>query len=379
MTFRSIIKRTSKLLTMLLVLCMLLSISAIAAFASPMSFTDVDVSHWAFSGISNAVAKGYFSGINNTTFDPEGAMTRAMFVTALARLDSAVINDNTSSAFVDVPVGTWYSGSVVWAAEKSLVNGTSATTFSPDAPITREDMVVMIVRYTDSKNATLQQTKVGSSFSDHNQISSYALSSVDSAVKANLVTGLADGRFAPKSTSTRAQVATMMSRINSVVSSPNLIGAAQAKSIALAHAGLTEADVIFIKAHLDWDDGIQVYDVEFYSGNIEYDYEIDAISGSIREFDRDIEHYIIPSIPTNPPVPSNPPASGLIGEAKAKSIALAHAGISENNVRFIKAKLERDDGVQIYDVEFKQGYMEYSYEIHATTGAILEWDHDYDD
>lgn len=72
-------------------------------------------------------------------------------------------------------------------------------------------------------------------------------------------------------------------------------------------------------------------------------------------------------------------AKKTISRSKAKAIALRDAGVSEKEVRFIKAKLERDDGVRIYDIEFydKNG-MEYEYEIHAVTGKILESDIDYD-
>jgi Predicted membrane protein len=78
------------------------------------------------------------------------------------------------------------------------------------------------------------------------------------------------------------------------------IGEAKAESIALTHAGLKESDVTFIKNHQDWDNGRAVYDVEFYSGNIEYDYEIDAITGEIREYGRDIENYSIATSPATP-------------------------------------------------------------------------------
>ena len=86
------------------------------------------------------------------------------------------------------------------------------------------------------------------------------------------------------------------------------IGETEAKSIALNHAGLSESQVTFIKAYLDRDDGRVVYDVEFYSGNVEYDYEIDAINGTIFEYDRDIENYSIPNHSNHQgPTTSQPP------------------------------------------------------------------------
>ncbi len=68
-----------------------------------------------------------------------------------------------------------------------------------------------------------------------------------------------------------------------------------------------------------------------------------------------------------------------IGEARAKSIALSDAGLSESGVRRLKAKLDREHGIMVYEVEFKNGRMEYEYEIDATSGAILQSDAEYDD
>ncbi len=68
-----------------------------------------------------------------------------------------------------------------------------------------------------------------------------------------------------------------------------------------------------------------------------------------------------------------------IGKAKAKSIALSDAGLSEKNVRRLKAKLEREHRTMVYEVEFKSGRMEYEYEIDAASGAILQSDAEYDD
>lgn len=146
------------------------------------------------------------------------------------------------------------------------------------------------------------------------------------------------------------------------------IGAEKAKQIALNHAGLKAADVTFIKADLDYDDGRRVYDVEFYSGNKEYDYEIDAATGSIVSYDYDVEQYV-----------PGQPSSGDIGVEKAKQIALNHAGLKAADVTFIKADTDYDDGRKVYDVEFYSGNKEYDYEIDAATGTILSYDYEAED
>ena len=153
--------------------------------------------------------------------------------------------------------------------------------------------------------------------------------------------------------------------INDADTASDYIGEAKAKDIALKHAGLSSSKVTFLPVKLDWDDGRQVYEVEFYSGNKEYDYEIDAASGSIRDYDFDIESYTIPAA-----------SSDLISETKAKNIALDHAGISSSKATFIQVKLDRDDGRQVYEVEFYSGNKEYDYEIDAASGAIVSYDYD---
>ncbi|EJP26069.1 peptidase propeptide and YpeB domain protein [Peptostreptococcaceae bacterium AS15] len=153
----------------------------------------------------------------------------------------------------------------------------------------------------------------------------------------------------------------------------NYIGVERAKEIALKDAGVS--GVTFIKAKLDYDDGVRVYDIEFYKDNVEYDYEIDAATGQIREKDLDIENYTIPQINNNNN--NNPNHTADIGIEKAKEIALKDAGVSE--VLFKKVKIDYEDGVRVYEVEFYKGNVEYEYEIDAVTGEIRERSVEIDD
>lgn len=146
------------------------------------------------------------------------------------------------------------------------------------------------------------------------------------------------------------------------------IGEDRARAIALEHAGVAAGDATFLKVRPDRDDGRDVYDVEFYSGDTEYDYEIDAASGEITGFDRDIENHAIPSA-----------QGGDIGGERAKQIALEHAGLAESQAARLRVRLDRDDGRAVYDVKFRgAGRTKYSYEIDAATGAVLESDFDRD-
>ncbi len=154
--------------------------------------------------------------------------------------------------------------------------------------------------------------------------------------------------------------------------SENYIGEARAKEIALTHAGMNEADVSHMLCKLDYDDGIAEYEVEFWDGTTEYDYEINALTGDIIGYDYDMESY-----DAKPATSQTATAStDYIGETKAKSVALTHAGMNEADVSHMLCKLDYDDGIAEYEVEFWDGTTEYDYEINALTGDIIGYDYD---
>ena len=149
------------------------------------------------------------------------------------------------------------------------------------------------------------------------------------------------------------------------------ISADKAKKIALGDAKLAEKDVTFVKVELEFENNRLVYDVEFYSGNVEYDYDIDAVSGAIVSADKDIENYVIPA------QPSTEAKATEISVEKAKQIALSHAGVG--SARFTKAKIDYENGVKVYEIEFKVGNMEYEYDINVLNGAIVSSSAEIDD
>ena len=158
--------------------------------------------------------------------------------------------------------------------------------------------------------------------------------------------------------------------------SSSTVTAEQAKAKALAHAGLQESDVTFLQCELDWENGQQVYEVEFYDADRrEYDYEISAATGEILEYDYDAEHALPP---VSGGTASSAASSGSVLTAEqAKAKALAHAGLQESDVTFLQCELDWENGQQVYEVEFYDAdRREYDYEINAATGEILE--HDYD-
>ena len=141
-----------KALSLILALCLVFSLCASAMAAE--SFTDM-TDHWAKSYVDDVVAKGLFNGISDTAFDPEGSMTRGMFVTVLSRIAGVELDDSKATAFADVATNTWYSGAVAWAVEKGITNGIDEVTFGVNDPVTREQMATFIVRYCAAMNITL--------------------------------------------------------------------------------------------------------------------------------------------------------------------------------------------------------------------------------
>ena len=155
---------------------------------------------------------------------------------------------------------------------------------------------------------------------------------------------------------------------------------ADAKQIALDHAGISESETDRLRVKLDYDDGVQEYEVTFYVGNREYDYDIDAATGTIRSFDSEIEDdYNIASAPSATRAATSASSGATITEADAKQIALDHAGVSESETERMRVKLDRDDGVQEYEVNFYVGNREYDYDIDAATGEIRSHDSEIDD
>ena len=141
-----------------LALCMMLTLlSGTALAAGQHPFTDVPQSHWANEAVGYVYENDLMNGVSATMFQPGGSLTRAMFVTILGRMAGAE-EESGESGFADVPAGRWYSAYVAWAAGEGIVDGTGNGCFSPNSPVTREQMATMIARYVDSADLPLPET-----------------------------------------------------------------------------------------------------------------------------------------------------------------------------------------------------------------------------
>ncbi len=197
-------------------------LSVLPASAAETSYTDVPADSWYAEAVNYAVENGLFTGTSNTTFDPDGTMTRGMFVTALGRMAGISAETPADSGFSDVTSGAYYAPYVAWAAENNIVNGMGNGTFEPDTVLDREQMCTIFVRYLQEylNYDTSAYEGSATTFADADQISSWAAESVSIAQAMGLVQGIeSDGviYFSPKESVTRAAGVTIFVRVDQTI------------------------------------------------------------------------------------------------------------------------------------------------------------------
>ncbi len=180
-------------------------------FAKVISFKDVAKNAWYYDAVDKIVQMKLFNGTSEDTFSPDSGMTRAMLVTVLHRLEGTPKSDY-AIPFKDVEAGAWYTDAVAWATEKGIVNGYDAVTFGTNDSITRQDIITVLYRYSKYKGENVDVQGDVSAFVDFNNTSDYAVDAMKWAVGTVIVKGTTDTTLAPKETSTRAQVATLILR-----------------------------------------------------------------------------------------------------------------------------------------------------------------------
>lgn len=153
------------------------------------------------------------------------------------------------------------------------------------------------------------------------------------------------------------------------------ISQAQAREIALKDAGVIEKDATFARDKDGFEDGVAVYEIEFENATTEFDYDVAKAGGKILSASRKVK------VPAS--VAAQQKAAGAqtskTGTEAAIEVALKHAGLTEDSVTSLRCGKDRDNGRDIYEVEFRYGGYEYEYDIDAGDYSIIEWDKDYDD
>lgn len=173
-------------------------------------FRDVSESDWFFDYVMYAYEKGLMKGTEADLFEPETDVTRAMFVTVLHRMEGTPRVGTVN--FDDVDGGEYYADAVAWAQENKIVNGTTETTFEPNAKITREQMAAIVYRYARYKGRSIYAAETAE-YIDSDSISDYAKDAVNWLSYHKILLGNADGTFAPQKNSTRAETAAVFQRI----------------------------------------------------------------------------------------------------------------------------------------------------------------------
>lgn len=203
-------KYAKSILSLLLVPAMLVGLCP-TVLAAALPFGDVAADSWYRDSVEYVWENGLMSGTSPTDFGPDLVMTRAMLVTVLYRLSGSP-EDFTVSPFVDVPLNAYYYKPVVWAFKNGIVSGTGAHVFSPDADITREQLVAIFSRYAAYKGYDTASDIDLIGYADYNTVSLYAREPFRWAVGAGIVSGTTPVTLSPQGTATRAQCATILSR-----------------------------------------------------------------------------------------------------------------------------------------------------------------------
>ena len=186
-----------------------MNISPFLTAEENISFYDLN-NHWASKDIAVLTAANIVQGKGNGLFEPESPITRAEFSTILARAFqlAPIFYENT---FSDVRGSDWYAGAIAVITKYGITHGTSSYTFSPNLPITREEMVVMIMRAYQKTGAPLPQASV--QYVDSALFNSWAASDISMAGALELMNGKPGGNFDPKSNATRAEASVVIFRL----------------------------------------------------------------------------------------------------------------------------------------------------------------------
>ena len=194
-----------------LITALMLVSLAVQAFASTLPFVDVKPGDWFYDAVSDVYERGLMRGDSETCFSPQGTTSRAMVVTVLARMSGDDIETPSYSPFIDVVPDSWYGAAVSWATSNGITTGYQDGSFRPDQHLSREEMATFIYRYLDSRSLAPQSEEI--SFEDAADIASWASESVRALTGVGIITGDERGRFNPQNGATRAETATLISRL----------------------------------------------------------------------------------------------------------------------------------------------------------------------
>lgn len=163
-------------------------------------------------GVHFVTQNGIMQGTGSNTFSPDENTSRAMLVTILYRISGSPSVFGLDR-FKDIQRNSYYEIPVLWAERLCLTNGTSKTTFTPDDPVTRQDLAVFFMRYIAMRGYSTSQAANLSRYTDNGELSDYARRAMEWAVAIGAVNGVSPDRLAPQANATRAEIAAIIQRI----------------------------------------------------------------------------------------------------------------------------------------------------------------------
>ncbi len=217
----------NRLISSLLLICMLFA----AVPTVSAAFTDIE-DHWGKTYIEKATELSLFAGVSETSFDPNGTMTRGMFVTVLGRLEGIDLaywsSINPPEIFTDVKQEKYYAPYIFWAVCNGIVDGMTHDTFAPDAPVTREQAAKLVAYYVQRLGLGLKpadsEVFIPDSFADAEKVSSWAKDSVNMMRVLGILNGMPNEAgeicFFPQNKLTRAECAAFFCRLHDALVSP---------------------------------------------------------------------------------------------------------------------------------------------------------------
>ncbi len=207
-------KKLSRIVALMLAVIMTFTMLLVPAEAA--SFKDVPSKAWYKAAVDYVTEREWMAGISSNTFGPNVKVTRAMAVTVLAKLAGAEL-DGYAPAFEDTKEGAWYTKAAAWAADNGITSGVSETEFAPNRAVTREQLVAFIYKLQKAQNFDLTVSEANATeFADADAIADYAQKAVKYCAANGIVSGNPDGSFGPKQTATRAQLAVMVMKLDQV-------------------------------------------------------------------------------------------------------------------------------------------------------------------
>lgn len=172
-------------------------------------FSDVAEDDWYYDAVAYVAENGIMSGTDGSCFSPNGTLTRAMLSQILyAMEDKPAVSG--AATFSDVAAGAWYADAVNWTAAQGIVAGMGENSFAPDAPVTREQLSLILYGYARYKGYDTSASVSLSGYADRDSVAVWAADSMGWAVSEGLISGRPGGYLDPAGTATRAEVAQIL-------------------------------------------------------------------------------------------------------------------------------------------------------------------------